>query len=29
MQFHFVERVEDVLTLVIPGINVRPLAIAS
>jgi ATP-dependent Lon protease len=29
MQFHFVDRVEDVLTLVIPGINVRPLAIAS
>jgi ATP-dependent Lon protease len=29
MQFHFVDRVEEVLTLVIPGINVRPLAIAS
>jgi len=29
MQFHFVERVEEVLSLVIPGINVRPLAIAS
>ncbi len=29
MQFHFVERVEDVLGLVIPGLNVRPMAIAS
>jgi len=29
MQFHFVDRVEEVLTLVIPGINVRPLAMAS
>jgi ATP-dependent Lon protease len=29
MQFHFVERVEEVLSLVIPGINVRPLALAS
>jgi ATP-dependent Lon protease len=29
MQFHFVDRVEEVLTLVIPGINMRPLAIAS
>jgi ATP-dependent Lon protease len=29
MQFHFVDRVEEVLSLVIPGINVRPLAIAS
>jgi ATP-dependent Lon protease len=29
MQFHFVDRVEEVLPLVIPGINVRPLAIAS
>jgi len=29
MQFHFVERVEEVLSIVIPGINVRPLAIAS
>jgi len=29
MQFHFVDRVEEVLALVIPGINVRPLAIAS
>ncbi len=29
MQFHFVDRVEDVLSLVIPGINVRPLALAS
>ncbi len=29
MQFHFVERVEDVLTLVIPGLQVKPLAMAS
>jgi len=29
MQFHFVERVEEVLSLVIPGIKVQPLAIAS
>jgi ATP-dependent Lon protease len=29
MQFHFVERVEEVLSLVIPNINVRPLALAS
>jgi len=29
MQFHFVDRVEEVLSLVIPGINVRPLALAS
>jgi len=29
MQFHFVDRVEEVLSIVIPGINVRPLAIAS
>ncbi len=29
MQFHFVERVEDVLSLVIPGLNVRPIAMAS
>ncbi|MBV9443222.1 MAG: endopeptidase La [Acidobacteriaceae bacterium] len=29
MQFHFVDRVEDVLSLVIPGLNVRPLALAS
>ncbi len=29
MQFHFVSRVEDVLTLVIPGLNVRPIALAS
>lgn len=29
MQFHFVERVEDVLSLVIPNLNVRPLALAS
>jgi ATP-dependent Lon protease len=29
MQFHFVERVEEVLSLVIPGINVRPMAMAS
>jgi ATP-dependent Lon protease len=29
MQFHFVDRVEEVLSIVIPGINVRTLAIAS
>jgi ATP-dependent Lon protease len=29
MQFHFVGRVEEVLSLAIPGINLRPLAIAS
>jgi len=29
MQFHFVGRVEEVLTLAIPGINLRPLALAS
>ena len=29
MQFHFVDRVEEVLSIIIPGINVRPLAIAS
>ena len=29
MPFHFVDRVEEVLSLVIPGINVRPLAMAS
>ena len=29
MQFHFVERVEEVLSLVIPNINLRALAIAS
>jgi len=29
MQFYFVDRVEEVLSLVIPGINVRPLALAS
>jgi ATP-dependent Lon protease len=29
MQFHFVERVEEVLSLVIPGIEVKPLALAS
>jgi ATP-dependent Lon protease len=29
MQFHFVERVEDVLSLVIPGLQVKPLAMAS
>jgi ATP-dependent Lon protease len=29
MQFHFVDRVEEVLSIVIPNINVRPLAIAS
>ncbi len=29
MQFHFAERVEDVLSLVIPNIQVKPLALAS
>jgi ATP-dependent Lon protease len=29
MQFHFVERVEEVLSIVIPGIEVKPLALAS
>ncbi len=29
MQFHFVNRVEEVLSLVIPDLNVRPLALAS
>ena len=29
MQFHFVERVEDVLSIVIPGLQLRPLAKAS
>ena len=29
MQFHFVERVEEVLALIIPGLQVRSLAIAS
>ena len=29
MRFHFVDRVEEVLSLVIPDINVRPLALAS
>ena len=29
MQFHFADRVEDVLSLVIPSIKVRPLALAS
>ena len=29
MQFHFVDRVEEVLSLVVPNINVRPLALAS
>ncbi len=29
MQFHFVNRVEEVLSLVIPQINVKPLAFAS
>ena len=29
MQFHFVDRVEEVLSIVIPGINVKPLALAS
>jgi ATP-dependent Lon protease len=29
MQFHFVDRVEDVLSIVIPNINLKPLALAS
>src|SRR5579875_2712433 len=29
MQFHFVDRVEEVLSIVIPNINVKPLALAS
>jgi ATP-dependent Lon protease len=29
MQFHFVERVEDVLSIVIPGLQVKPMALAS
>jgi ATP-dependent Lon protease len=29
MQFHFVERVEEVLEIVIPGLQLKPLAIAS
>jgi ATP-dependent Lon protease len=29
MQFHFVDRVEEVLSLVIPNLKVRPLALAS
>ena len=29
MQFHFVERVEDVLALIIPGLQIRSLALAS
>ncbi|HMJ62699.1 MAG TPA: endopeptidase La [Bryobacteraceae bacterium] len=29
MQFHFVGRVEEVLSIAIPGINLRPLALAS
>jgi ATP-dependent Lon protease len=29
MQFHFVSRVEEVLSLVIPGLQVKPLALAS
>jgi ATP-dependent Lon protease len=29
MQFHFADRVEEVLSLVIPGLKVRPLALAS
>jgi ATP-dependent Lon protease len=29
MQFHFVERVEDVLSLIIPGLQIRSLALAS
>jgi ATP-dependent Lon protease len=29
MQFHFVDRVEEVLSHVIPGLNMRPLALAS
>jgi ATP-dependent Lon protease len=29
MQFHFVNRVEEVLSIVVPNINLRPLALAS
>jgi len=29
MQFHFVDRVEDVLSLAIPGVQLKPLALAS
>jgi ATP-dependent Lon protease len=29
MQFHFVDRVEDVLSIVIPNINLKPMALAS
>jgi ATP-dependent Lon protease len=29
MQFHFVERVEEVLSLIIPGLQIRSLALAS
>ena len=29
MQFHFVERVEEILSHVIPNIQVKPLALAS
>jgi ATP-dependent Lon protease len=29
MQFHFVDRVQEVLSLVIPGVKVRELALAS
>jgi ATP-dependent Lon protease len=29
MQFHFVDRVEEVLSLAIPGLQVKPLALAS
>ena len=29
MQFHFVERVEEVLSIVIPNLKLRPLAVAS
>jgi ATP-dependent Lon protease len=29
MQFHFVDRVEEVLSLVIPGVKLRTLALAS
>jgi ATP-dependent Lon protease len=29
MQFHFVGRVEEVLSLAIPGIHLQPLALAS
>jgi ATP-dependent Lon protease len=29
MQFHFVDRVEEVLSIVIPNINLKPMALAS